>query len=109
MPNEQLISHVRAALAQGTNRDDITRSLLAAGWQVSDINAAFAAIDKDSSAVPIADNSGAAVVATSKRSFFSGRINRRAYLIGFLNTVLFMVAAIVMFALFFFFWPGPAF
>lgn len=41
MINEQLLAHIRSEHAKGTPRDEIIRSLLAAGWQVSDINAAL--------------------------------------------------------------------
>lgn len=101
MPNEQLVSHIRATLTQGTSRDDITRSLLTAGWQASDINAAFAVVDKDSSTMPVGDNSGIAAAAILKKSFLSGRINRSTYLIGLLNVVLFLFAVIITFGLFF--------
>ena len=44
MANEQLISYVRAELGKGANRDDLIRSLLAAGWKADDVNAAMSAM-----------------------------------------------------------------
>jgi len=102
MPNEQLVSYIRTALAQGIGRDDITRSLVAASWQTDDIDAAFSVVDGGSSATLVADGSSIATapMVTSKKSFFSGRINRGTYLIGLLNMVLFLFATVIIFSLF---------
>ncbi|MDD2657568.1 MAG: RDD family protein [Candidatus Pacebacteria bacterium] len=49
MPNEQLVAHIRSEFVQGVDRAAVVRSLLGAGWQVEDINAAIAVVDHASS------------------------------------------------------------
>lgn len=43
MLNEQLQNYIQESIAAGAGREDIKRSLLAAGWQASDIEEAFGA------------------------------------------------------------------
>ena len=44
MPNEQVVAHIRSEVARGVDIATITKSLLAVGWKVEDINAAIAVV-----------------------------------------------------------------
>lgn len=50
MPNEQLLAYIRSEVARGMDRNVLIRELLSKGWQVTDINAAFGAVDSPSGA-----------------------------------------------------------
>lgn len=45
MPNPQLLEYIRGQRALGVEKDQISKTLITTGWQVSDINDAFSAIE----------------------------------------------------------------
>jgi len=51
MINQQLLEYIRQQFATGLSKENIAKSLIASGWQVSDINDGFAALEKPS--IPI--------------------------------------------------------
>lgn len=44
MPNEQLVAYIRSEFLRGVEKTELAHSLIAAGWQVDDINAAVAQV-----------------------------------------------------------------
>ncbi|MFZ2500908.1 MAG: hypothetical protein WAW90_02890, partial [Minisyncoccia bacterium] len=45
MVSPQLLDYIRQSLATGASKEDISKALITTGWQVSDINEAFASIE----------------------------------------------------------------
>jgi hypothetical protein len=57
MPNEQLVAYIKSQLAAGFSKDSISQALVGSGWQVTDINTAFAATEQDTNAPQTASGS----------------------------------------------------
>nr|MBI5455475.1 hypothetical protein [Candidatus Levybacteria bacterium] len=52
MPNQELISYIKNALAQGSTRIQINTALLESGWQQNDIDLAFASLNNPANLIP---------------------------------------------------------
>ena len=53
MINQQLLDYVRQQLAAGVSKEEISKSLIAAGWQASDVNEALNQITVQRSSAPL--------------------------------------------------------
>ena len=53
MINQQLLDYVRQQLATGVSKEEISKSLIAAGWQASDVNEALNQVTAQRSSAPL--------------------------------------------------------